>query len=340
MNIVFTLCSNNYLAQATVLGQSIKANVRGATFVIVLVDKKTTQVDYSTIPFEVLPIDLVEPGIDDLSKKYDIVELNTCVKPRVFEYLFETRDVDRIVYLDPDIRVYNEMPEVDRMLNDSDMVLTPHTVTPIPLDGKQPTENLLLMYGIYNLGFLAVKRSDETKRMLKWWKERTYAGGHRRPDLGMFVDQLYMNLAPILFQGVEILSDVGYNMAPWNLHERHLDREGEAWRVNRCHGLSFFHFSSYRIDSDLWPASAYNRYSIGERPDLVDLVKQYNTELKDAGHASFSKLPCAYGERGARVLGSIGPKWRYKSQLIRMARQAARLLPDSIRRGIGRAMAD
>jgi hypothetical protein len=340
MNIIFTLCSNNYLAQAIVLGRSVNAHVPGASFVIVLVDKTIGQVDYSAIPFEVLPIDSIEPSIGELSKKYDIVELNTCVKPRVFEYLFENRNVERIAYLDPDIRVYDAMPEVSRMLDCSDIVLTPHAVTPIPLDGKQPTENLLLMFGIYNLGFLAVKRSDETLRMMKWWKERTYSSGRRRPDLGMFVDQLYMNLVPILFRKVTVIMDPGYNMAPWNLHERHLDPGAGAWRVNGGNRLSFFHFSSYRIDSETWPASAYNRYSLSERPDLVGLVKQYNEELKGAGHASFSRLPCAYGERGARIFGRIGPKWKNKAQLIRFVRRVARLLPNSIRRGIAVAMAD
>jgi hypothetical protein len=340
MNIVFTLCSNNYLAQATVLGKSVNAHMRGAIFIIVLVDKKTSVVDYSAIPFEVLPIELVESRIDELSQKYDIVELNTCVKPRVFEYLFETRDVDRIVYLDPDIKVYDEMSEVDRVLNDSDIVLTPHAVTPIPLDGKQPTENLFLMFGIYNLGFLAAKRSEETVRMVSWWKERTYAAGHSRQDLGMFVDQLYMNLVPILFRKVFILNDVGHNMAPWNLHERRLVRDGQHWRVNGCAKLVFFHFSSYRIDSGVWPESAYNRYSIGERLDLVDLVKEYNGELKGAGHAVFSRIPCAYGERGTRVFGRSGPRWKHKRLFIRLVKRVARLLPDSIRRGIGRAMAD
>ena len=339
MNIVFTICSNNYLAQAKVLGRSVEAHVKGATFIVVLVDKRTSQIDYAKIPFEVLPIAEIEPAVDELAHRYDIVELNTCVKPRVFEYLFETRDAERILYLDPDTRVYGEMTDLERMLDDSAVVLTPHIVTPIPLDDKVPGENTFLTYGVYNLGFIALKRSEEAAGMIRWWKERTYAVGYHRPHLGTFVDQLCMNLVPIFFENVSILRHVGYNMAPWNLHERHLERVGAGYRVNGTSGLVFFHFSGHRIDSGRLPGN-YNRFSVGERPDLVELVREYNDELKDAGYLGYSKVSCAYVEQREKYLGREGPMWRCKTVCKHVVKRIARLLPVSLRRGISRVMAD
>ncbi len=84
----FTLCSNNYLAQAQVLGNSLKQFHPESNFIIGLVDEKIKEIDYSRIPFEVLPVSSIEPKLDELLTKYDIIELNTCIKPAMFEYLF------------------------------------------------------------------------------------------------------------------------------------------------------------------------------------------------------------------------------------------------------------
>ena len=61
-----------------------------------------------------------------------------------------------------------------------------------------------------------------TLYMLHWWKERTYNMGYQRLEKGLFVDQLWMNLVPVLFESCNVLNHPGYNMGPWNLHERKL----------------------------------------------------------------------------------------------------------------------
>ncbi|HEX4374282.1 MAG TPA: hypothetical protein VHZ50_13355, partial [Puia sp.] len=85
----FTICSNNYLAQATVLGNSVKLHNPSYQFTIFLVDEKNEKIDYEKIGHEIIPVHLIEPDLDKLVLKYDIIELNTCIKPRIFEYLFE-----------------------------------------------------------------------------------------------------------------------------------------------------------------------------------------------------------------------------------------------------------
>ena len=170
MKFFFTICSNNYLAQAQVLGNSLKAMDNDSRFVIALVDEKSEEIDYTHIPFEVLPVHLIEPGFRELSEKYNIIELNTCIKPRVIEYLFTERNADEVIYMDPDTRVYDQMDALDEIFKTHNIVLTPHIFTPVPIDGKSPQESVFLNFGIYNLGFIALKKSDETMRFTQWWK--------------------------------------------------------------------------------------------------------------------------------------------------------------------------
>jgi hypothetical protein len=322
MTTYFTICSNNYLAQATVLGLSVKRHIPASTFIILLADLKSSAVDYAKIPFEVLPAGDIEPRAEELARKYNIIEFNTCVKPRVIEYLFTERNAERVTYLDPDTKVFSPFTAVEELLDSNNVVLTPHIYTPIPLDGKDPTDNLFLRYGIYNLGFVATKRSDETFRFIRWWKERTYALGYARPELGQFVDQLYINFAPISFEGVTVLRHYGYNVAPWNIHERTLSVEGGNYRVNGSFPLALFHFSKFKLDAGELPVE-YTRFLMKDRPDLVDLYSTYNQELTDAGFANLSRVKWAYS-----------PPPEKRPALRELKRQTTRVLRGGIRWGV------
>ena len=54
--------------------------------------------------------------------KYSIVELSTAVKPYAFEYLFRSQAVDRIIYLDPDIKIYSGLHKIIAALDTADIV--------------------------------------------------------------------------------------------------------------------------------------------------------------------------------------------------------------------------
>lgn len=318
MLFIFTICSNNYLGQATVLGQSVRRHQPDATFVIALADRKSDAVDYAAIPFEVLPIETIEPRAAELAAKYDIVELNTCIKPRVFEHLLAERGADQATYLDPDVQVFAPMTELDALVEPTNFLLTPHALTPVPLDGHSPGETSFLKFGVYNLGFIAIRRSDEALRMLAWWKERVYAAGFNQPDAGMFVDQLWVNLVPILFRGARLVHDPGWDMAPWNLHERSLVRRTDgSWWVEGAAGsgpLVFFHFSSFRLDSGELPLHHYDRYKMAARPDLSEIYAAYNRAVKGAGYARYIQVPWAWARSSAADL---------RHPVVRKARSAA-----------------
>ena len=294
MDIIFTICSNNYLAQATVLGRSLTAQSSTAKFFIFLCDQKVSYVDYNDIADEIIPIADIEPGIVGLAIKYNIIELNTCVKPRVFEYLFTERNAQKVIYLDPDIKVFSPFTDLFAELDSAAIILTPHIFSPIPLDGKKPSEGLFQNFGLYNLGFLGMKQDEEALKLVQWWLERTYVQGFIDKCNGIFVDQLPMIHVPLFFKGVKILGDMGYNMAPWNIHERWLSFVDDRYWVNGDTLLKFYHFSSFQPDSNELPLVHYDRYLLRERKDLQEIHDRYNEEVKLAGFAFFNQIKSWY----------------------------------------------
>ena len=293
MNFLFTLCSNNYLAQAKVLADSVRQFLPDWTFLLGLVDKKDPSIPYQDFGFEVTEIAQMEPRINTLAQKYSIIELNTCVKPAFFEYIFQHRKADRVIYMDPDTCVYGPFDAVDQLLSVHDIVLTPHILSPIPMDGLSPEEPLFLNYGLYNMGFLALNNSAGTQRFLRWWRERTYQKGYDNPARGLFTDQLWINLVPLYFEGVAILRHPGYNMAPWNLHERSLRDAAGNFYLESGEQLIFYHFSGYKpgvpkIHKD------HTRYTMQQRNDLKTLYEDYEQKAGQAQYLRYSGMPCHY----------------------------------------------
>jgi hypothetical protein len=300
MKIAFTLCSNNYLAHAKTLGDSIRKINPEYKFFIGLVDSLNTNIDYDAeIGYPIiLSNEIGIPNYDDLWKKYSIIEFNTCVKPFYFQY-FITRYklIDYLFYLDPDIFVYNDLNIIENEFeNSTEFLLTPHILSPIPLDTKTPGENIFLNYGIFNLGFLGLKNPELSNQFLDWWKERTYHLGFDKTAEGLFVDQLWFNLVPIFFKNVKISKHPGLNMAPWNLHERKLSGDESVLFMDQTFPLVFYHFSKYnRSDPDLIN-NKYNRYNFETNIDLKNIYQNYSDLLLRNGVQKISAIPCHYME--------------------------------------------
>ena len=301
MKSVFTICSNNYLAQAKTLGDSLLKNNPNYSFFIILCDKKNEKIDYSFFePHEIIEVEKIAiTSFDKMADQYSVVELNTSIKPFVFGYLFEKYpEIETVLYLDPDIVVFGSLEILEADFNDSSVLLTPHIYTPINFDGKNPTESLFTNYGMYNLGFLGLKRGADSSELISWWKERLAVNCFEKIEEGIFVDQLPMNFAPLFFDNVKILKNMGLNMAPWNLHERKLSFKDNTFFVNEKKPLVFFHFSSYKPDSPDVIASFYDRYSFNDNKALKDLYDNYRNELLKNKFLLYKEITCFYGKNG------------------------------------------
>lgn len=299
MKIIFTICSNNYLAQAKTLGDNVLKYNPDYKFVICLCDKKSPKVDYSVYQqFEIIEAhDIGIKNFKKMASQYNIIELNTSIKPFVFDYLFNTHDdAELIIYFDPDTCVFDKLTSIENELKDNSILLTPHIYTPIEFDGYNPTENTFTQHGIYNLGFLALKRSEDAEELLNWWMRRLEVNCYIRTNQGIFVDQLPMNFASIFFNKVKISENWGLNMAPWNLHERMLTLKNDKFFVNDKFPLIFYHFSNYNPNNPKVVATYYNRISFEDNKILKQAYDKYKNEILTNNYNELSKIKCFYSK--------------------------------------------
>lgn len=295
MKIAFTICSNNYLAQAKTLGDSFLKYHPDVRFIIGLVDKFDTSFDYSFfLNFTIIPVeDLKIDCFNELNRKYNLVELNTAVKPDYFKYVFENFNAEKVLYIDPDILVKSTFEEVYTLLDTQNIILTPHICSPVD-DDYQPTDYHTLRGGVFNLGFIALSNYNNIESFLNWWRDRVYKYGYANFSKNMFYDQLWINYVPVFYDNYYILKHPGYNMANWNLHERSLSAKKEAFYVNNNYPLRFFHFSSYKYDMPYQICSYLTRYDFNSRPDLIALFNEYNNLLLNNKIELISKLKLMY----------------------------------------------
>jgi hypothetical protein len=291
-NAVFTIVSRNYFAYARTLGDSLRESNPDTEFNVLVVDRKDAAFEAQHRDWRITWVeDLGIDGFEHVAFKYDILELNTNVKPTFARRLLEHHE--KVVYLDPDIFVYDSLRPIHDLLDRHPVVLTPHTLSPIE-DDKLPGEMEFLNSGIYNLGFAAFNRSPAALALLAWWEKRCLEQAYNDQPRGLFVDQKWMDFAPSLCPDACILRSKSFNVAYWNLHERTVSmREGKPWVDDAP--LVFFHFSGLPpvgVDS----ISKYQtRFTLSGRPDVAPLFARYRAALEQNGHAANLKIPYGFG---------------------------------------------
>lgn len=293
---VFTIVSRNYFHFAVNLMASVAVHLPGTRRVVVVCD------EIEGLPSPDTGIELVAVnrlGIEDLDRMavyYTILELNTAIKPSVFSWLFQDITLDKLIYFDPDIQLYSAGASLVECLNVSDVVLTPHLLAPLD-DDRHPSDLQILQSGTYNLGFLALRRSSDCQRLLRWWATKLVRDCVVDIPRGLFTDQKWMDLIPGFFERVHIERNAGWNVAYWNLAHRQVSADNGEYRVNG-QPLFFFHFSGYDPRSGS-VSKHQDRYNLSDCSAAVQqLFARYTQDLKTAGREQYANIPYAFAVLG------------------------------------------
>lgn len=300
---VCTIVSKNYLSYARVLTESFLAHNEGDVFVL-LVDRLDGYFDPKKEHFTLIELEELREYIRDLDSfcfKYSILELNTAVKPFLLEYIFQHYGLQKLLYLDPDILVVNNLDELSNQLDSHSLVLTPHITSPIE-DKQKPSELDLLRAGTYNLGFLGLSNTKHAKAHLKWWQKRLYDNCVVAFDVGIFVDQKWMDLVPGMYDDIFILRHPGYNVAYWNYHYRKVQIKDDAIQVNG-QSAYFLHFSGFNPENINNVSKYQDRFKLDDLDNMRPLFELYRNKLYDNGWQETKTWPYAfdYFDNGVKI---------------------------------------
>ena len=300
---IFTVCSNNYMPFARVLMQSIRRWHPEAALFVCLCDEAVPWDGLYDGHFQV--VEASQLGIPDfrrMSFQYDIMELNTAVKPFMFDRLLDDGH-DIVLYLDPDISVYARLDGlVDLLASGASLVLTPHLHAPAELD-SDPDDITIMRSGTYNLGFLGVSCCAEARSVIRWWMRRLRRYCVNQQVDGLFVDQKFMDLVPGFAPDARILHDRAVNLAYWNLDQAVLAEGLNGWTVDDA-PLGFFHFSGFDPRQPDQLTKHSRNFRSAPPPALASLLSDYTRRLFEAGYGT---IPAALYAYGRFVSGTVIP---------------------------------
>lgn len=286
MIVCTSLCAN-YLPKALALAESLRRHQRGARLLFCLVEKEYPDAMPAGGEIHwVLARRLGWKNFGRAISSHNRMEGATLVKARLMRCAFRRFPGERYaVYLDPDTLVLAPLRDLETLLARRPIVLTPHLLQP----GNREMELSCLNHGVFNLGFLGLRRSTESSRFLAWWAERLDEACYDDRPNGLFTDQKWVDLAPAFFD-VQLLCDPAYNVATWALKERKLTRRGGRLYANGK-PVRFVHFSGFDQRTYFW---AVDRWAAGDKKIARELGEAYARRLAAHGQATWGRAVWSY----------------------------------------------
>ena len=291
-NVIFTICAKNYLAQAYSLGESIKNHEPNTDFYIIVSDlEKDTILNNSFIHLS--PKILTEIDLDDLTFKYNVIEFSTAIKPFFINYFFNKK-YNKVVYLDPDMYIYNNLNIIYNNLDNYDFIITPHIRKPYLKFNGSTSEEEILFVGIYNLGFFAINNTKIGNDFTKWWEEKLSDQCYADKFDALHVDQKWLDFLPSFYPGrVLIEKSPTINMASWSIHEVDFKEVNEKYYIDD-NPLLIFHFSGIDILDKNNINKKQIKFNLENKPEYKNLFNNYRSSVLSSNFNYYNKLNYSY----------------------------------------------
>ncbi|MBD2082338.1 glycosyl transferase, group 1 [Leptolyngbya sp. FACHB-17] len=299
--IVCTTTTKNHLAYARTLAETLLEHNSDAELYVLLADRLDDAFDPDCESFKLISLEELPDQhlVEQMTFYYTPFELCCALRGVLHQYIYETLAPESWIFLDSDVMVCHSLEAIFEQLSQVSILLSPHVTTPISLDRAPNLEVTLLRGGTYNGGFLGLRRTDEAYRFINWWKTRLAYYGFADPQVsdprGLFVDQLWLNLAPVYFQDFGILWHPGANIGHWNFYERQFERDPNGNVLVNDQPLLFLHFSGW----DLFNPYQVSKYSLLAYEEQFNspwgkMAKLYREKLLKNGYEATTSLPYAF----------------------------------------------
>jgi len=230
----------------------------------------------------------------DLASKYTAFELSCVARGRLHEFLWYENKATMWVVLDTDMVVLSSLKPLWKELPKYTGIITPHLTKPSKSARREFNS---INAGVYNAGFLAFNRCNDSLDAIRWLKDRLekygYASQQRR-EMGLtdpvgflFVDQIWLNFLPCYFDGFLARGLPEWNLGHWNLLDGTLTKAAESNEyLYDGRPVMIAHLSGIPKENPEYVSTYAPWYRESPNPVWADLAKDYLVRLGDASKAS------------------------------------------------------
>ncbi len=248
-----TISTTSHLFKVFALFDSLKKQQEDVVMHVLITDADSVE------PFQqhqqiglkyYLRSNIKNPLSEKISKKYigNADRLRWSFKSLFINYLFQEQALERVIYLDNDIAFFGDFAFLFNYFNDYHLILTPHHYSINP-EKKQNWLEANFRVGLYNAGFLGVHKNAAD--IMLWWAKCCLYRCEKNSMRGLFDDQKYLDLFPIIEPKTLILSHKGCNVAEWNKDVCKRVKSGLNVLIDGKYDIIFIHFNNTTIQSFL-----------------------------------------------------------------------------------------
>jgi hypothetical protein len=243
-----TLFDTGFLAKGIALIRSLRRQGTPFHLYIFAMDDFTAQYLKSLAEPEITIISNIEfegPELLRIKPTRSRAEYYWTCGSHAVAYVMKNFAVESCTYLDADVYFYAPPQEVEAVVGDASIGITPHRYS-APYDQNR-------VHGVYCVQYVTFRNDERGLQALRWWCDKCIEWCFVIPNAGRFGDQKYLDDWPERFAGVKILDAPGIGLAPWNCRDYQLMKceRGEFMVRNKGDGetgrLSFFHFHELRF---------------------------------------------------------------------------------------------
>lgn len=236
------------------------------------------------------PSDIAAESIDEIIRAEDLFPhepppwmfgltgeaLREALKPIAMRQLLDRGDMDLVWSFDPEIVVFARLDELVMELRQGSIVLIPHQTRPETSPESVVDHEIgSLLQGVYNAGCMGVRNTAGGRAWLDWWQDRVCTFH----EDGLVADQLWMNIAPALFDDLRIARGARFGVGPWNLTMRRVAGSLEDGITVDGSPLGFYHFAAVEEGAHRLMALKH----AGNNPTVMALVDWYESQIRAAG---------------------------------------------------------
>jgi hypothetical protein len=290
MNIIFTVCNRESLANALALAKSVTRHT-GSLFYLCWVDPTPLP----ELPRHIKVLDVSEihiPQWDQMNSDYYDFELLRACRPWFAKHLVDRhQEADTFTFFAPTVLLYHPYEKISAI--NGGILLTPHTSGPLNksalLDDKK-----ILNVGMFHAGSWILHRTEESLQFLNWWASRT--ADRAKFDLcnGMCMDQLWLNFALIRIKDAFQIADSGWHFGLHAVLNRKLDNKNGQYFVDDSPLISA-DFAGLGEFDPIWSDHAALLY---KNKRFQSLHRAYLKEVKDFEALKLALSPSpGYGRR-------------------------------------------
>ena len=244
VNHFCTITTFSHLYKVQALADSLKAQ-RREFLLHVLVTNSNADISYSDCKFWKVADLKSELSASVILEKYSGKpdKLRWSLKPVFLKFLLQ-REIGKVLYIDNDQFFYSDYSFLFDLLDQHSVLLTPHYYPNSPKKEQNWLEANFRV-GLYNAGFVGANKN--AANTLQWWADCCAYRCEKNSFRGLFDDQKYLDLIPVMDEGAHIVRNKGCNLASWNreLCER-TTINGEV-KISGEFPVVFIHFNPFTL---------------------------------------------------------------------------------------------